>query len=116
MGSDRETETQTHARRVAFDRRVEKLFHAREIDDRVEALFDLALPHAEDRAVEIDVLAPGQLVVKTSPYLQQRCDASSYLHFSGGRIRDLRQDLEECALARAVPADDADDLPFTRFE
>ena len=41
-------------------------------DDLVEAAADLRPAHAEDRAVEEDVLAPGQLGVEAGPDLEQR--------------------------------------------
>ena len=55
MRGDGETESQTHPGRISFDGRVDKLLDARECHDRIQALIDLSLPHAENRAVEIDI-------------------------------------------------------------
>ena len=55
MGSDGETQSQTHPGRIPFNGRVNKLLDARECHDRIQALIDLSLPHAENRAVEIDI-------------------------------------------------------------
>src|SRR5262245_5475040 len=41
---------------------------------------------------------------------QQTADASAQLRLTFGWLRDLRQDLEQRALAGAVAADDADDI------
>ena len=41
--------------------------------------FDLAASHAEDRAVEIDVLAAGQLRVKAGADFEQAADAAAQL-------------------------------------
>ena len=47
---------------------------AGEVDDLVEARVELLLRQAEDRAVEVDVLAPGQLGVEARAELEQRRD------------------------------------------
>ena len=57
---NREAETGVHAAGIATHRRVEELRNTRELDDLVELAIDLRLLHAHDRALEIDVLAPGQ--------------------------------------------------------
>src|SRR5581483_6410318 len=82
----------------------------REIDDRVEAAVDLAPPHAEDRAAEVDVLAPAQLRVEAGSDLEQRADAAVDPSAAGRRLGDAREDLQQRALAGTVPADDPDDL------
>ena len=77
---------------------------------------DLRPPHAEDRAVQVDVLAPGQLGVEAGADLEQRADAAGDLGPAGGRLGDARQDLEQRALAGAVAADDPDHLARTDLE
>ena len=62
--------------RVALDRRVEELLDLGEGDDLVELARDLARRHAEDRAVEEDVLAAGELGVKAGADLEQAADAA----------------------------------------
>ena len=49
-----------------------------ERDDLVELARDLRALHPENRAVEEDVLAPGQLGVKAGPDLEQRPDAAAH--------------------------------------
>ena len=46
-------------------------------NDLVEFPTDLALRHAEDRAVEKDVFPAGQLRMKAGANLQQACDAAA---------------------------------------
>ena len=70
--------------------------------------------HPEDRAVEEDVLASGQLRVEAGADLEQRADASVDLRAALRRERDLREDAQQRALARAVGSDHADDLAFVR--
>ena len=67
--------------------------------------------HAEDRAVEVDVLPPGQLGVEAGADLQQAADAAARASTrpSVGSVM-RREDLEQRALARAVAADDAERL------
>ena len=79
-----------------------------ELDDLVEALADLGPAHAEDGAVEEDVLAPGQLGVEAGPDLEQRADAAGHLGPAGARLGDPREQFQQRALAGAVVADQAD--------
>ena len=76
---DREREADVHAARVALHGRVDELLDAGELDDLVEALLDLAALHAEDRAVQVDVLAAGELLVEARPDLEQAADAAADL-------------------------------------
>ena len=48
-----------------------------ELDDLVEAALDLLALHAEDRAVQEDVLAPGELGVEAGADLEQGADAAA---------------------------------------
>ena len=110
MGGDGEGEPHRHAARVALDRRVEEALDVGEGDDLVEAAADLGAAHAEDRAVEEDVLAAGQLGVEAGPDLEQRADAAGHVGPARGRLGDPREDFQQRALAGAVVADQADDF------
>ena len=112
MRGDRERESHVHAARVALDRGVEEALDLGERDDLVESALDLGAPHAEDRAVEVDVLAAGELGVKAGADLEQRADTAreTARPSVGSVIRD--EDLQQRALAGAVAADDADHLAF----
>ena len=74
VGRDREGQPDVHPAGVALHRRVEELLDLGEGDDLVELAGDLGLPHPEDRAVEVDVLAAGQLGVEAGADLQERGD------------------------------------------
>ena len=108
---DRECEPYIHPTRVALHRRIEKAFHLGEGDDLVEAGRDLTAPHAKNRAIEEDVLAPGELGVKAGAHLEQRAHASAQTHLTRGGRCDAREDLEQRALAGAVASDDTDRAP-----
>ena len=54
---DGERQPHVHPARVVLDRRVDETLDFGERDDLVELPVDLGLVHAEDRAVQVDVLA-----------------------------------------------------------
>ena len=57
---------------------------------------------------------PGQLGMKAGADLQQARHAAVEIDVAERRRRDARQDLEERAFARAVGADDPDDVADAR--
>src|SRR2546423_15542059 len=79
MRGDRKAQSHSHARRIAFDGRVDEPLDIRELDDLFQLAIDFAFPHPEDRAVEIHVLATAQLLVKTGANLEERANASHNL-------------------------------------
>ena len=103
-----EGETDIHSDRVALDRRIDEFLDARELDDLVEPPAHLAPAHAENGAIEEDVLAATELGMETGADLEQAVHAA--LDFDAPRrgFRDARQDLQQGGLAGAVAADDAD--------
>ena len=74
MRGDGEREAHLHAARIALDRRIEHAIDFGEGDDRVQIAVDVALAEAEDRAVQIDVLAAGQLGMEAGAHFQQAGD------------------------------------------
>jgi len=90
-------------------------------DDLVELAADLCPGHAQDGAVEEDVFSSSQFGMKAGPHLQQtgpvaesRCNSgtryraghpAAHDDLAFGRRSDLGKDLEQGALAGAVPAD-----------
>ena len=71
---------------------------------------DLRLVHAEDRRVQVDVLAPGEVGVEARADLDQPGDAAAGEHLPLYRVRAPRDQLEQGRLARAVVAEDGDGL------
>src|SRR6185312_16185705 len=67
--------------------------------------------HAEDGAVEEDVLAPGQLRVEAGPNLQQRPGAAGHVSPTVAGLDDPRENFQQRALTGAVMPDQSDDLP-----
>src|SRR5476649_1464416 len=78
------------------------------MDDGVELLVDLPLGETEQSRAEIDVLAFGQLWMKSGAELDQRDDVSADAHNSARRPGDAGNQLEQGRLAGAVASDDAE--------
>ena len=87
MRRHREGEPHLHAAGIALDRRVDELLDPGEVDDLVELSPDLGAAHAEDGAVEIDVLAPGEFGMKAGADFEQAGDAALDGHASFGWAR-----------------------------
>ena len=76
-GGDREAKAHVHPRRVRADRPVDGLLELRESDDLVEALLELPPTQPLQRAVQEDVLAPGEIRVEAGAELEQRPDPAA---------------------------------------
>ena len=105
---DGESQAHVHAGAVALDGHVYERLHAAEGDDLVEALPDLRPLHAQDGAVEVDILAPGEVGMEAGADLEHAGDAAVDLDPSARRLGDAAEDLQKRALAAAVRADDAE--------
>ena len=75
----REGEPHGHPARVALHGRVDEPLDAGELDDLVELALDLPPLHPEDRAVQEDVLAAGELGMEAGADLEQAADATADL-------------------------------------
>src|SRR5215211_8108943 len=112
MSGHRECKPQVHSGRVSFDRRVNETLDTGERNDLLETSRDVTAAHAKNGAVEIDVLATGQLGMEAGSHLEQGCDTAASAGEAGGRFGDPGQDLQQGALARPIPADDPERLPL----
>src|SRR5581483_8440870 len=113
MRGDGEGKAHIHSARIPFHRGIEKLFDFSEGHDFVELLFDFPASHSKDGPVQKNIFAAGELRVETGPDLEERASAAINIHSAGGRLSDSIQNLQKCALACAVAADDPDGLaPF----
>ena len=113
---DGERQPHLHPAAVALHRRVEELLHAANstISSNFRSISRLRMP--EDRAVQVDVLAAGQLGVEAGADLEQAADAAADVDAPLRRLGDPREDLQQRALAGPVAADDADHLAFADLE
>src|SRR5205085_11206397 len=87
-----------------------------ERDNLIELPLDLFFSHAEYRAIEEDVLTPGQLWMKTRAHFEQAADLPVNLHAPTCRLRYARENFQQCALARAIASDYTDDLSQMNVE
>jgi hypothetical protein len=115
---DRHGERQAHghAARVELHLRVDELLDAGEINDRIEVGFGLPAGEPEDRRVQVDVLAPGQVAVEAGAELQQGGEPAAALDVAGVRGEDPADHREQGALARAVGADEPERLGGLELE
>src|SRR5262245_10889430 len=111
-----EGQAQIHAAGVVLDRSIDELLDLRKGDDLIEVLVDLFALHTKDRAVEKDILTSGQLRMEAGANLQQRANPPKDVGVAGCRLGDSRENLKQRALARAVPANDPDDLAALDLE
>lgn len=116
MGGDGEGETHGHAAAVALDGGVEEFFDFGEGNDLVEFGFDLVFAHAEDGAIEEDVLAAGEFRVEAGADFEEGGDTSIEGDASGGGFGDAGEELEEGGFACAIAANDANDFTGRDFE
>ena len=77
MGRHGEGEPHLHAARVVLDGGVDEPLDLGEGDDLVELAGDLAPLHAEDGAVQKDVLAAAQLGMEARADFEKRADQAS---------------------------------------
>ena len=77
---------------------------------------DELLGVAEESAVEVDVLARGELEVKTRAKLDQGRDVASHDALALAGFEHAGDDLEHGGLARTVGANQADDLARLHLE
>src|SRR5271157_3026762 len=97
-----------HATGIALDGRVNEFLHFSKVHDLIELAINLFAAHAENRAIEVDVLTPSQFRVKASAHFQQTGDAAFDLDFAGGRCSNTRENLEKCTLAGSITSDNAE--------
>ena len=116
VGGDGKGQAHVHAARIALDGCIDELFDLGEIHDLVEFALDFNPLHAQDGAVQVDVLAPGQFGVEAGAHLEQAGDAALDLDPPAGGGGDAREDLEQGALAGAVAPDDPQHLALLDFE
>ena len=111
-----EAQAHVHAGRVVLHRLIDETLDAGEVYDRVQLGVDLLLAHAQDRAVEVDVLAARQLGVEAGADLKHGGHASRRGDCSPVRGEDLRDALEQRRLARTVVSEQAEGLALRDLE
>ena len=116
MCRDGEGQLDEHPAGIALDRRVDELLDLRKRDDVRQLCVDLGFRHAEDGAVEVDVLAAGHLVMEADADLQHGGDPSFIEDLPPGRRGDPAEELQQRALSRPVLADNAERLSLAHVQ
>src|ERR1700730_17629817 len=97
-----------HPTRITLHRRIQKFLHLRKCNDLVKFAFYFSTSHSKDSAVEEDVFAASQLLVKSGADFQKARHPSLNLNPATGRLRDSTKDLQEGTFAGTVSPNDAD--------
>jgi len=116
MDGSGEGEAKVHAGGIVFELHVLELFEFGEVEDVVIYPVHLLLAHAEDGGVDIDVLSGGELGLEADAELEEGGDPAVDGDRAFVGVEDFCQYLEQCGLAGAVPADDAEGLPLFDLE
>jgi hypothetical protein len=106
VGCDTESQADVHSTGVSFHRRVQKLFDFRKGDDLIELALDLAPAHAQDGAIEEDIISAGKLRMETGADLKETPYSAAKVGAARRRFRDAGKDFQQSGFAGAVPADD----------
>ena len=107
---DRESKARLHPRAVPFYRRVDERRHPGEVNNLIQTRRDLALFHTHDRALQVHVLATGEIRMETRGDFDQRADATVHVTGAARRPQDSRQELQRGRFTCAVWSDDSEGL------
>src|SRR5690606_33600002 len=110
MRGDGEGKAHIHTGGVALYRRIDEFFDLRKGDDLVETLIDLLLSHAEDRAVQINIFPPAELLVEARADFEQGRGAATDNRPPLRRRGDLGEYLQQRRLSASVLSDESHDL------
>ena len=110
MRRNGECQPQIHTTRIPFDGGVDEPLDTGKGNHVVEAARNLCSLHAQNGAIQKDVLAPRQLRMKARANFEQAAHPAANLRAAFGRLRDAREDLQERALTGAVVADHPEHL------
>src|SRR5262245_56667039 len=116
MGRHRKSETDVHAARIPLHRRIQESLQLSEGNNLVEFLADLGAAHAEDGAVEVNVLAACELGVEAGADLEQARHPATDGDAASAGLGDAREDLQEGRLSGAVAANDPHHFPASYLE
>ena len=107
---DGEGDARHHARGEVLHRHIDEVGELGKVDDLLEMLVDEILGVTQQGAIEIDVLASGELQVKTGSQLDQRGDIAADDAFAFAGLEHAGDDLEHGGLTRAVGPHQTHDL------
>ena len=103
-GGNGKADARHHAGGVVFQRHIQKVFQLAEFYDLVKFFVQILGREAQHRAVEIDILAGGQIHIKARAQLDERGDGAVYGHLALAGLVHPGNGLEQGGFARAVQA------------
>ena len=112
----REGEPHEHPRGVVLQLQVDEVPEFGEVDHGVEAVARFLRGEAHHHPVEDDVVAGGEVEVEADPELDEGSEATRDPDRPGVGAVDAGEQLQQGALARAVAADDAEELALADLE
>ena len=116
----RKRQPHVHPTRIPLHRRVDELLRLGEGDNFAESAgfpglpVDLRFLHAEEGAVQEDVLAAGEFGVEARADFEEGGDSAAKRHRTASRGGDAGEDFEEGGFAGAVAADELERCAFRR--
>ena len=116
VDGDGEAEPDQHPRGVELHLVVHELLELGERDDVVVDPIGVPPRQAEERGVEVDVLAAGEIGVEAGAELEERREPPSITDGAGGGSQDPRDALQQRGLPGAVVADQAQRGPLRDVE
>ena len=87
MRRHRKRQAHIHPARITLDRGINELLDLGKSHDLIQLAANFLPGHAQDRAIQVDILAPGQVRVKAGAHFQQAGDASLHPHMAAGGSR-----------------------------
>src|SRR6266481_3390527 len=90
-----------------LQRRVDKIGYFGECDDFVEFSIDFPLSHAENRAIQVSILAACELWMKTCADFEEAAHPAIDFRITNSGLRDARKNLEQRGFSSAIAADQA---------
>lgn len=115
-GGDGERDARDHARGEVLHGHVHEVGQLGKVDDLLEVRVDELLGVTEERAVEVDVLAGGELEVETRAELDQGRDVTADDALALAGLQHAGDDLEHGGFAGAIGANQAHDLAGLHLE
>ena len=107
VNGDGESQPDGHAAGVSLHWLIDELANFGELLDLGKLRVDLLAREAQNRGVHVDVLASGEFRIEARAQFEQGCYAAANDDVALGGMKNARHDLQQCAFAGAVLADDA---------
>ena len=110
MSSHSKPQSHCHPRRVTLDRCINIFLHTGKVDNLIQLASDFVFRHAHNSTIHINILASGQIRMKTCSHFQQRSDTPLRPDTSRCGGSDTRQYFQQSRLARPILANDTQHL------